>query len=399
MRIKTTIKKLSDAEACKVSLVGHAANRIPFRIIKSAKHQENGMINLSRIFKGEAAVETNEEVKPSLVAVVVQKSDASDALKADLAGKGFEVETVIENDDETVTYVQKGEELNLDEQNVVRQSDGLLLVVKGFKPWTDALTAFADIANAQGFFPGMRCAGEILCDSISREVSEADNPADAAAKVGATIDAYKSHVLALIEALPSVAFKMELPAKADATTDATTDAPKIEAQKAEETTVEGTEAAAATENKVEEPAGEQTGKTVEAQPEGEQVQKSESDKGTTDASGEGKAPVEEPKTDAATLAAEVAKILKNDLDGIVQKVDALQQEVGGVKETQQSLQNSLQEVARKSESVEAKLKGTVMADPTGEDVPGRTEVQKKDFVPLGDTAFDPKNARLRGAAR
>ena len=56
MRVKTTMRQMKEAKVAFISLVTRGANRIPFRVLKSDKGDDN-MLDLSQlrhVFKGEA---------------------------------------------------------------------------------------------------------------------------------------------------------------------------------------------------------------------------------------------------------------------------------------------------------------------------------------------------------
>lgn len=74
MNVKTTMRRLKNAQISFISLVNRGANRIPFRVLKS--EGENQMLDLARILKNEPA-----QVKPQGFAAIL-KADPFRASKA-----------------------------------------------------------------------------------------------------------------------------------------------------------------------------------------------------------------------------------------------------------------------------------------------------------------------------
>ena len=60
MRVKTTMRQMKEAKVAFISLVTRGANRIPFRVLKSDKGEDN-MLDLSQlrhVFKGDAPAQS-----------------------------------------------------------------------------------------------------------------------------------------------------------------------------------------------------------------------------------------------------------------------------------------------------------------------------------------------------
>ncbi len=74
MKVKTTMRRLKNAQISFISLVNRGANRIPFRVLKS--EGENNMLDLARILKNEPA-----QAKPQGFAAIL-KADPFRASKA-----------------------------------------------------------------------------------------------------------------------------------------------------------------------------------------------------------------------------------------------------------------------------------------------------------------------------
>ena len=60
MRVKTTMRQMKEAKVAFISLVTHGANRIPFRVLKSDKGEDNmlDLTELRHVFKGEAPAQS-----------------------------------------------------------------------------------------------------------------------------------------------------------------------------------------------------------------------------------------------------------------------------------------------------------------------------------------------------
>lgn len=201
---RLSLRKMENADVKFVSLVGRSANRIPFRVIKSDK--ENGMgINLSllgRVLKGG---EAQKPVLPEIVAIVVEKNDKLEAITDAIRDSGLDVSNVVENEDQTVSFVQKQTDEG-DELSIVRMDDNVVVVMKGFRPYCDELKDFSDIVKAQGFYQGLDAATAAFRDTVQKALWDADNPAEVAKKVDETVTSFGQYVRGLATALPLKAF-------------------------------------------------------------------------------------------------------------------------------------------------------------------------------------------------
>ena len=61
MRVKTTMRQMKEAKVAFISLVTRGANRIPFRVLKSDKGEDNmlDLTHLRHVFKGDAPAQAN----------------------------------------------------------------------------------------------------------------------------------------------------------------------------------------------------------------------------------------------------------------------------------------------------------------------------------------------------
>jgi hypothetical protein len=207
VKVKRPMRRLSKADVQFVSLVDRGANRIPFRIVKRAKsgaHQEQPMsINLSNpalIFKGE---------RPQVsVSAIVTKDEPSAEYLASLKAAGFKTD-VKKAEDGTFTIMQDAALPAPGTETLVRAGEGTILVMKGFKSWSDALETFSDFLNAKGYYSGVCTATDALRCCLDDILSDVASPEDAAPRVEQALTDFHEYIMTLIKALPAVAFKAE----------------------------------------------------------------------------------------------------------------------------------------------------------------------------------------------
>ena len=209
--IKMQANKMSDATVSFISLVGRGANRIPFKIIKQEKdHMSKAFSSMDL---GSLFTRKSEKVAAATIAAVVcMKGDHMEALKEELVAAGFSVANQIENADGSVVFAQGDSVLKADEGTVIRLSDDILLVAKGFSPYNmegQSGNSFADQCIAQGFYPGIRTVMDTLSDTIRSAVSASSSPADAGTSVSKMFDEAKAYALSFVSQLPVAAFKLD----------------------------------------------------------------------------------------------------------------------------------------------------------------------------------------------
>lgn len=201
MRFKAT--KMIKPKADMISLVERGANRIPFKIMK----QENEM----KVFDLGSIFTRKSEKGPEVVGVVTMKGDKFDAVKDAIVASGFDVADVQEHEDGSVVFKQGDME---GETTVVRISDELALITKGFSPYSmDLSTAngesFAEACAAQGFFPGVNTVMEVLSQSVRETLYSAKTPSEAASGIDKLFREAGAYVKTMVSSLPVKAFKME----------------------------------------------------------------------------------------------------------------------------------------------------------------------------------------------
>jgi hypothetical protein len=211
---KLQATKMSEATVSFISLVGNAANRIPFKIIKSEKPNMSknafGAMDLGSIFS------TKKAEKPVVLAVACMKGDHLEALTAQLKEAGFAVDNMAEHEDGSVVFKQGDAELVAGEKTtVIRLNEDVALVTKGFSPYhleyaeNDAQASFADTCAAQGFYPGVDSVMRTMGDMFRSTVSKSTDPKDAATAVSKMFDDAKAYALSMVKGLPIAAFKMD----------------------------------------------------------------------------------------------------------------------------------------------------------------------------------------------
>lgn len=386
--ITVKLKELRDADVHFVSLVDRAASRIPFRVTK----QENDMgIDLSSFQRTMKRDTTTKNDTPAVQAVVVEfRDDAYQTqVQTVLKANGFAVDKVTKNDDGTVMYAQA--EGSVDEGQIVRVSQDMLVVAKGFdSAKLSEATGFSPDVAVEGYFPGMDIAvagmGKALNTGL---VAKAD--------VQKTVQLFGQYVQGLAT-LPAPVFK------ADAEIQALTPAKKgdildIEALlKAAPMGSDGTDwAKMSTVDKISWMLQSFTTK-ADGCPKG--MNPFEWNKMTPEEKAAAQAKDNDPDdAKKAELAAAAAKAAKNDAPDVTATITAalaaaLAPVTDGMKVMTSKLeaqQTAIDEIARKSETAIKAVKGTVAAAPLAGDLPGEGhQVQKQDSDPRTgcfDTAF------------
>lgn len=212
MKIQAKVTEMKDAKAVFVSLVGKSSTRIPFRIVK----QESGeMINLgnlfSKVLKQEAGglVAGKEVTTPTITALVfLGKGDLiNETVIKSLKDQDFKVDNMKKNEDGSVILKQV-DDLGED-QSVIKVSENLAVILKGFSPYMDSMkdSSFVEKAKAKGFYDGLSSAYSVFNDSIYSAMSEAKNPSEAGQSVRKSGEEFLNYISTLIEVLPVKAFK------------------------------------------------------------------------------------------------------------------------------------------------------------------------------------------------
>lgn len=204
MEVKRKMHELKSADVRFISLVTRAANRIPFRVVKS----ENDMsIDLSGRYTRN--IKKQEAVTPGIVGVVVFKQEDAakmEAVEAVLKGAGFAVDAVEDNEDGTRIYKQEAD-IPAD-ASVIRLSDNTALVVKGFTKQAEIMAEaaqFSEAVPAEGFFQGPVVASEAYQAEMLGMVKKGDTSG-----MAEVTKQYHNYMGAMTTVIPAVAFKADL---------------------------------------------------------------------------------------------------------------------------------------------------------------------------------------------
>jgi xanthosine utilization system XapX-like protein len=211
--------KMSKGDVSFISLVERGANRIPFKVIKQEKSMNKfAGIDLGSIF----GVRKAEAPAPKVVAIVSLAGEGLESITQQIEQAGFSVAHMDEQDDGSVVFKQEDGDLDLEGASVIRMSEHIAVVTKGFRPYyMDVAVApgpedggkeevsFADACAARGFYPGIRTALEVMSSKIEYLVAEAASPQDAKAAVAKLFSEASAYVTSFVDALPAKAFKLE----------------------------------------------------------------------------------------------------------------------------------------------------------------------------------------------
>lgn len=404
MKVKTTMRQMKEAKVDFISLVTRGANRIPFRTIKSEGEHE--MLDLSkplRMFKGEKPASASPVIAG--LALLAHDDATMASIATALKAEGLEFSKTQKNEDGTVVLCNEGEDLSVD-THVVRLSDNVAVVMKGFSPYSDSLSTsatFAEQVAAQGFYQGLRTANEAVYSTIANILYKSDSPTDASGKIAATLDAYKQYVTTLVKGLPAVAFKAEKAVDDVLAKKAEDDAKAAAAATAKkEEKPEGGEAAGNTEAKKEDGAAAAPAAPEAAKKEGEKDKAGETANDQTQAAGAGEtgAAAGAETAEKGDGSAEAKKaddpmaVLMQKLEDLSKDVKGVSEQVDTVAKAQKSTEEKVAELTQKAENTAKAVKSTVVAGASAGDEPARVGQAKKsenDDPRTGcfDTAFLP----------
>lgn len=202
--------EMTKAKVLRISLVDRSATRSPFKVIKQEKPMQalTKHFDLSSVFKRAAPAP-----EPAFVAgVITMKSDNFDSIKGQIAEAGFTTERSVELDDGSVVFAQV-EDMPTDAV-VVRVSEHALLAVKGFTPHAMDMAmadgqSFVEVCKAQGFYPGVGTVVDVLRSSVLTLAEKSDDSVATAVGVAKMFDEAKAYAVAMVRALPAMAFKLE----------------------------------------------------------------------------------------------------------------------------------------------------------------------------------------------
>jgi hypothetical protein len=221
--VKKVLKELRNADVTHVSLVDRSASRIPFRITKrDSKEQEMlDLTNPGKLFGRAAKTDKKPDAVVAAVVVMGQSDEDMVGVVKALNDAGFATDKATKNDDGTIMYAQVDEPMK--DAHVIKMSDELLVVMKGFDTYSQDMREngdFNDQMAAAGFFPGLNTAFDALYNQVSNCLYQCASPEEAASSIKSSLSKFSAYVAAMAAALPAKAFKadtaiLELVAKKD----------------------------------------------------------------------------------------------------------------------------------------------------------------------------------------
>lgn len=367
-RVKLKVTEMRDAQVDFVSLVERASNRIPFRIKKSAEETQMAfnLSSITRAFKGEKAP---EPAKNQIVGIATPalKGEKLEAVKAILVENGFAVDNQEELSDGSMVFKQEGFLADDPDASLVRMSQDMVLVMKGFEPYSSSTESdFLVSAKAKGFYAGLDGACTALTGAVWATLRETSSVEETSTAVATILADFSVYVQGLVDTLPQKAFKadlevfeklQELGDEAEPVVE-----PVVEPEAVAAVAAEGEEAAAA-----EEP-------TPAVEP----------------------APAEEPASTEAVKSDqfEMPEAFTKQMQAMSEAVVGLTTAIKAVKDEQAQLKETVDGVARKAEHTSKALGTVVLGSAVGaETATTRTEAKKEDADPRSgafDTAFLPR---------
>lgn len=202
--VTVAANELTDVNVSHISLVRNAANRSPFKILKSGGTMN---IDLKKLFT--TVRKQAKEPAVALASVMVLK-DAEAAAEAQAAVLGLTVVSKSESNEAgivTLNFVENAEDvtvLKMDDTAAV----GIVGVQKMFYEWAEGESFIANMATA-GFYPSMRLAGNILNDTIYNIMEDTPEGTSPSTAVSAALADFSTYVKSLVASVPVTAYKFE----------------------------------------------------------------------------------------------------------------------------------------------------------------------------------------------
>lgn len=405
--VNTRLKRLTDPQDPRfVSMVTRAASGMHFRIVKSDDGEDMNLdlakLPLTRVLKGNTK-NVNETAAPRVSGFVVLPEDKDLALEC-IQKAGFAVDKVTTTEDGSILVAQddKPEE----GADLVKVSDNLVLVMKGFRPWAADLQGFQEQIGVDGYYEGVGSACSALRTCISKAVYKANTQDEAVKAVQTILVDFSKYVSGLISGIPSAAFKAD-----DLVTVAKADLAQVEADEAALAEAEA-DGFADDEDPLEDLA------EVDGEDEGGEGEVEQTTEATTETTTSTETPATQatqetdvsktqttatPATTETTPAetvqktaqapSEMAQVLAA-LQGLTSKVEGFQGQLETVQKGLTETKAQVQETIQKADKTAEAVRGTVIAAAQGGDDTARQVVQKSagarsHGLPLGDfdTAF------------
>ena len=211
--VKTTVEatEMLDAQATFISLVGAGANRAAFKTMKDGEGGKP-VLNFGKLFvdKLDAAHEGISGER-SVLAVLVDKAANLDKAKEVLKGAGFNVENQVDAEGAYVFLQQEGANLTGDRTGIYKANavfGAIVEMEKAFQPFPGT-TSFTENLNAQGFFPSLRLAQEVLHETAHSAMADAPDRAAAVDSIQKAGEEFAAHLTDITRRLPEEVFKLD----------------------------------------------------------------------------------------------------------------------------------------------------------------------------------------------
>jgi len=349
-KVRIKAHELRDADVSHISLVKRGANQIPFRIIKAEKENDSMInLNLANVFKG---TKKEDPQAPEVVGYVLLKDDNDAGTQEVLKESGVITEFMEDCEAECVVYKQS-KDADLEGVVPIKLSPELVILTKGIDT-----EPFKDMLETQGFMPGVSMAFDALYANMQTSLTKSEKDADVDVALSGMVDEFKSYIVQLSKSIPSVAFKASEAVSEYKMVNKNT---YVDEEKEEDED----------KDKKKDMAAEEEEKKLKKADDGDKDQFDAILKSITD----------------------LSKGIDAKISGVEKSVSVLSGDLGKVSKAQELIKGNLEAQVKKSEQLEAKLKGTVIgASPEGDDDPKNTVVKSE----LGniDTAYN-KSVRTR----
>ena len=391
MKVKKGLAEMHDSTVQLISLVTAGASGAPFKRMKSEDSEGDNDVFETQKTK-------SIEDQPRLIALAVTKG--GDVAAAREAAKGAEIEILEEREvtsedgDKTTLLITKADTRvnTVDPSQIqVQLSESLIAICqveKSFIPWVGS-TSFAEAIKAQGFFPQLHNALEVMGGVTFQILEEASSPSVAATEIAKSGEDFVSLLTSMAKALPKETFKMakQLAKKTEPTEgDETT---VVDGTESLEADAEGTDTLVEKKTETEETAEKDGGEEmVEGKDQKEEIAEKDGD-------AEAKAKDEKPETEESTEETETEEVTKpSELSLVLKAIETLTETVTAQGVAQAALKEQVEAVALKADEAaetatetESAVRGRVSGTPAPDGRPRSSTAVKDGDPPLQDTGL------------
>ena len=203
-KILMKVNEMQEVEVSHISLVKNAANRSPFKFLKSQKKDGNMHVNLRTLFgKSEP-----KPVKPGIITLVA-KTEKVKGLVNTLTQEGIKVTKQDDLDGATTLHLT-----DYDNENTVifKMSDDIAIgvtdIAKSFSSWGEDESFIKNMAIS-GFFPGVRVATDVFISTLEKIMFKADTATPPTEAIKVLTNDFSKYVRMLTSKLPAEAFKYD----------------------------------------------------------------------------------------------------------------------------------------------------------------------------------------------